>query len=100
MYPPFTPIRTTATIAVTVAATSVALPSTGQRTLVVTSVAGGAVAFIRFGSAATGQDATTADMPILPGSVQVFSIGDLDTFVSAITGAATATLYFTSGQGQ
>ncbi len=100
MYPPFTPNLPTVTIAVTNASGNAQLTGSGQRTLMVTSVAGGSEAFIRFAATSALAVALTTDTPILPGTVQMFSIGDLDVFVAAITGAGTATLRFTSGQGQ
>jgi hypothetical protein len=55
-----------------------------------------AVCFIKFGGSTV--TATTADMPIPPGAVEVFSIGDA-TYIAGITGGGTGTLYATPGFG-
>lgn len=52
--------------------------------------------FIRFGGSAVV--ATTGNMPVLPGTVEVFTKGAYDR-VAAITASGTATIYFTAGEG-
>src|SRR6185369_15755175 len=89
----------TVSLEVTNSSGNVALSTAGPNAQVmITSAPGGAVAFVKFGSNSS-VTATTSDTPILPGSIQVFSIGAA-TYVAGITGASTATLYFTSGIGE
>jgi hypothetical protein len=57
---------------------------------------GSVIVYVRWGKSA--QTATTSDMALAPGSVEVFSKQDADT-IAAITSAGTATLYITSGHG-
>ncbi len=59
---------------------------------------GTALAFGRWGTGA--QTATTADMPLIPGVVEVFSKADQDDTFAAITAASTCTIYVTCGEGQ
>ncbi len=68
-----------------------------SNTVMVTAPAGGAVTFIKFGSSTV--TAAVTDTPILPGSVQTFSIPPDATYVAGITASSTQTLYFTSGEG-
>jgi len=56
------------------------------------------VAFIAFATSAAGAVSTSTGMPILPNSVELFTVGREQTYVVAV-GAATATLYLTPGQG-
>lgn len=60
--------------------------------------AGTAVAFCRWGTGA--QTATTADMPLIPGVVEVFCKSFADDTFAAITSSSTATIYVTCGEGQ
>ncbi|MEI6283071.1 MAG: hypothetical protein WCP82_10225 [Alphaproteobacteria bacterium] len=93
---PFTPAGTV-TLSVSSTTGSATLPTTSFDQLLVTAPAGGAIAFIRWG--ASPQTAVTTDTPILPGSVQIFTIPSTATTVAAITGSSTQTLYLTVGQG-
>lgn len=58
--------------------------------------AGAGLAFIRWGVGA--QTALVTDIPIPPGTVQVFSKFNADT-VAAICASGTATVYVITGQG-
>jgi hypothetical protein len=98
---PFTP-GATATLAVTTATDRVALGAgagngVSDVQILVTSAASASLAFIVFGT--SGVTATTAGTPILSGSAQTFTVPAPATHVAAITGASTATLYFTVGRG-
>lgn len=94
---PFTP-GATVTLAVTTSTGNVALGvPLIEKQVRIASLAANAAAFIRFGSSTV--TAAVTDVPILPGTVTIFSVGADVTHVAAITGASTATLYFTSGQG-
>ena len=59
--------------------------------------AGTAIVFVRWGVGA--QTATTADMPLIPGVVEVFSKAWQDDTFAGITGSGTATVYVTPGEG-
>lgn len=72
-------------------------PSGGHSVMRIVN-AGPSTVFIRFGVGA--QTAVTGDMPMLSGTVEVFSkAGDVDT-IAAITAASTSTIYITCGEGQ
>ena len=96
MMNPFTP-GASATRAVTTSSANVAIPGSGMQVLIYS--AGSAVSFIKFGTS----DAVTAavtDIAIPSGFNRIFTIPPGTTHVAAITGASTATLYFTRGDGQ
>lgn len=98
----FTPIAATASLAVTTGTGNVSLGTSGfsnqsYSVRVVAPSDNDAVAFIKFGP--SGVVATTGAMPILPGTIELFQIPAASTFVAAITGSSTATLYFTPGEG-
>lgn len=59
--------------------------------------AGTALAFARWGTGA--QTATTSDMPLIPGVVEVFDKAFADDTFAAITSSSTATIYITCGEG-
>jgi len=63
----------------------------------ISSLSANAVAFLKFGTSAV--TAAVTDTPILPGTVQVFTIPIDVTHVAAI-GTTATTLYFTVGEGQ
>lgn len=95
---PFTP-GTAGTVSRTVSGTTasvaLAIGSTSQ-TVMVSSPAGNAIAFIEFGTSAVASVAATGT-PILPGAIMMFTIGPNVTHVAAIGSAGT--LYFTTGMG-
>jgi hypothetical protein len=98
MMPPFTP-GTTAKLTGITTTTAVALTKPGQQVLV-TSPSGGtqALAFIKFGDSTVTATANT-DVPILPGTTQIFTPPSTATHVAGVSAAATD-LYFTSGIGE
>lgn len=59
--------------------------------------AGTQLAFARWGTGT--QTATTSDMPLVPGVVEVFSKAYADDTFAAITSSSTATVYITPGEG-
>lgn len=59
--------------------------------------AGTQLAFGRWGTGA--QTATTSDMPLVPGVVELFSKSWADDTFAAITSSSTATIYITCGEG-
>ncbi len=62
----------------------------------VTSGGGNAISFIKFGSSTV--TAAVTDTPILPGTVQTFTLPPGATHAAAI-GTSSTTLYFTRGDG-
>lgn len=92
---PFTPAGTV-TISVSSSNVTTAL-SKATNAVMISAPAGGAVAFIKFGTSSV--TAAVTDTPILPGSVQTFSVAPQVTHVGAITASSTQTLYATSGEG-
>ncbi len=65
---------------------------------------GTVVVFVRAGDVTV--TATTSDLPILPGAIEVFDFshsgaqGGMVTHIAGITASGTATVYFTCGAGQ
>ncbi len=98
---PLTPANT---ITVTVSATSaaVALPTPVGNQIVVTSLAANAIAFIALGISTTTVVIPTGTkqngFPILPGTANVFTVGDYTTHIATI-GTAANTLYISCGDG-
>lgn len=93
---PFTPAATVSRT-VTSSTANVQLPAIGGDQVIIQSVPGGNIAFVKFGTDNTVTAATT-DLPILPGAMYVFTIPYLSTYIAAI-GSATTTLYITRGDG-
>lgn len=60
--------------------------------------AGSNTAFIKFGTDNT-VTATSADFPILPGEANLLTKSEAHTYIAAITGSSTTTLYVTPGAG-
>ena len=96
--PSLAPLTPAGTVSRTVTGTTarVTLAKTGLNQVMVTSAAANTIAFIKFGSVTV--EAAVTDTPILPGTVQVFTI-PLDATNVAAIGTAGTTLYFTSGEG-
>lgn len=94
---PFTP-GATSTLPVTTANASVALSTKARDQVMVTNAPGGSIAFIAFGDS-TVTATVAASTPVLPGVALMFTINPLQTHIAAITGAGTATIYATVGQG-
>lgn len=55
-------------------------------------------AFVAFGTSAV-EAATATSMPILPSTVELFTVGELQTYAAGIVAAGSAALAFTPGQG-
>jgi hypothetical protein len=87
-------VGSTQVMSVTAASSSITI-SAGAPALYVYN-AGTGLAFIRWTQGASNAVAT--DLPLPPGTVQVFSKGPEDTF-SAICPGGTATVYVTPGAG-
>ncbi len=95
---PLTPMSAgTVSRTVSGATASVALAKTGQnQSVMVTSPATNALAFIEFGDS-TVTSVIATGTPILPGAIMTFSVASSVTHAAAIGTAGT--LYFTCGQG-
>ena len=87
---------------VVLATTDTNIGSTGQGSNVRRIVnAGPNTAFLRWGTASGVGAAVVTDMPMLAGTVEVFTFSPDATTLAAICAAAsTATLYITAGEGQ
>ena len=95
----FTPVGATVNLAVTGTTGRVALNkvTTASRSVRVHN-AGAATAFINFGGS-TVEAAVASSLPLPPGAVEWFEIGDQVTNVAAITSAGSTTIYATEGFG-
>lgn len=95
---PFTPVAAgTVSRSVSSSTANVALAKGSvNQTIMVSSLAANAVAFIEFGDSTVVSVAATGT-PILPGAIYIFTVGANVTHVAAIGSAGT--LYFTSGRG-
>ena len=91
MTTPFLPGATTSVAAGTSSGTAAVDPGAAQVRL---HNAGSATVFVVFGAVAT-----TSDMPLPAGAIEVLSKPAGVTTVAAITASGTATLYVTSGVG-
>lgn len=86
--------RATQTVSATTVTASATVGATSDAVRIVN--ASGAIAFIRIGNAT----ATSADMPMLNGTVEVFNKGAVTTIgVILASGAAGGPVYFTEGDG-
>lgn len=94
---PFTP-GPTSLLAVTSSTGRVAFATPRGSQVRIVSAVGGQACFVKFGDVTV--TAAVTDMPILPGAIEVFTIPPGSTYVAAITASSTATLYFTSGDGE
>jgi hypothetical protein len=90
------PMSPGATVTVSATTSTAATAITGTADQVRIYNAGSALVHVKFGL--TGVTATTADMPIPSGAIEVFTIG-YQTHVATITPSGTATIYFTRGSG-
>jgi len=88
----------TVNIAATVASANVLLNRLGQDQLRVKNLDATNAAFINFGNASVTASAATG-MPVGPGETLGVTLAIDWTHAAAITGAATATVYFTPGSG-
>jgi hypothetical protein len=81
------------------AATLIAGASLAERTIRIVAPPGNAaIAFITTGNSGAAA-LTTTGMPILPGTIEVFTIPGAHTHMAVITASSTATLYVTPGKG-
>lgn len=94
--PAFKPVpgTTVSLAATTVSASAQINPGKFSRHLRIVNT-GSVTAFVEFGE--SGVAATTSAIPILAGSVEIFSVPDQ--YVAAITASGTAQMYFTPGEG-
>lgn len=87
----------TTTQAVGTSSAGAALPAGGGNQLRIASLAANAICFIRFGTGSI-PTAVITDLPILPGTVEVFDI-PVDATHYAVIGSASNTIYITRGNG-
>lgn len=95
----FTPIGATANLAVTATTGNVALDNvTDSSRSVRIYNSGDVIVFLEFGASDVEAAAATS-LPLGPGAVEWFEIGQGVTYCAAITAAGTATVYFSEGMG-
>lgn len=96
---PFSPQPAgTVTVSVTTTTGNAAISAGSGLSQVAIKNAGAAAAFIKFGADNT-VEATTSDFPILPGESNLLTKSEAHTYIAAITGSSTTTLYVTPGAG-
>ncbi len=94
----FHPERTLSATAGSGAAVSVQLKSSqGPCTVRVAVLASTPAMYIKFGDSTVA--ATASDMPMLPGSVEIFQLFASETYMSVLSTGATNTVYATVGFG-
>lgn len=98
MLRPFNP-GSTVSRAVTTASSNVALPDEAKEQIMLSTLPGDSLCFIKFGVDSSVTAALT-DTPILPGAAYIFTLNPRITYVAAITPSGTATLYATIGRGE
>lgn len=95
----FSPQVTSTVTAGSGAAVNVSLKSSGSPCSVrIANPTGNQIMYVKFGVSTDA--ATTSDMPILPGSIEVFQMQSNQTHLSAISAGASSTLYLTVGRGE
>lgn len=95
----FTPIGATTSLAVTATTGSVALDNVTDSSRSVRCYnTGDVIVFLNFGPS-TVEATTAAGLPLGPGAVEFFEIGQGATHVAGITASGTATVYFSEGRG-
>lgn len=87
--------NTTGTISATTTSANLAISESATAVRIYN--AANVMCFVRFGRG-SGTAAVTTDMPIAPGSVEVFKKGRSD-YVAAITASGSGTVYITAGDG-
>lgn len=92
------PFRPTGTVSVSVGSASTNTPLSGGGDLVVVTNTTNSLAYIRFGSDST-VTATTADMPILPGSQIILSVNSLISYAAAMSPSGSGVILLSRGDG-
>jgi hypothetical protein len=92
----FCPVWAAQTMSVTTVSSSVTLAQAASVNKTIRVYCSSGTAFIRCTKGAS--TATTSDYPVPSGTIEVISVGDVDT-VSAVTAFSTATLYINQGEG-
>ena len=92
-------INNTVNVAVTTTSQLLAIPNTplGTRSLRIVN-SGTQNIFLDFVTT-TGTSVATTSMPMLPGSIEVFTFGNDITHIAVIAGAVGSTIYITPGEG-
>ncbi len=92
------PFRPVGTASLTAGATSSAVALAGGGESVVVTNTAGTLAFVRFG-ADPSVAATTADMPVLPGTRVMLAANSLITYAAVLLTSGTGLVLFTRGDG-
>jgi hypothetical protein len=92
------PFRPTGTVSVSVGNVSSNAPLSGGGDSVVVTNTTTALAYIRFGSDST-VTASSADMPVLPGSRMILSVNSLISYGAAISPSGSGSILFSRGDG-
>jgi len=96
---PFSPQPAgTVTISVSTTSAATAISAGSGLSQVAIKNAGDNTAFIKFGTDNT-VEATSSEFPILPGESNLLTKSEAHTYIAAITGSSTTTLYVTPGAG-
>lgn len=72
--------------------------SQGEYQLRVVNPVGNPMVFLKFGGSAVAAAAT--DIPMLPGTIEVFSLSSAQQFMSALSATGSGTVYATLGRGE
>ena len=96
-FTPYGSNTTAVSVSGTTASGALNLPSATMGSTVRVYNGTSVVVFIQFGDSTV--TATTANMPIPAGGVEVFAIGSAITYIAGITASGTGTLYATTGRG-
>lgn len=94
----FTPFAPSSTVSLVAGTSTGNVALAGAGSVLEIQNAGTVTAFVTLGTGSSVTAATT-DYPVLGGMSKLIGIGDSITYVAAITGTGSATLYFTRGEG-
>ena len=97
IFSPYGTDTTAVSVSGTTAAGALNLPTAPMPSSVRVFNATSVTVFIQFGISTV--TATTANMPIPAGGVEIFEIGPAVTYIAGITASGTGTLYATTGRG-
>lgn len=98
-FTPFTSTPNVGTAATTTSTTALTLPSPTPRRMQLRVFNNCATApFIAWGT--SGITAATTNMPLGPGSIELFTVPEGTTHVAQITASGTCSIYYSPGQGE
>lgn len=94
----FRPSGSTVTLSATTTTSGAAIGGASPSTTIrLVSPPTNTLVFVEFGGPSV--TSTTAKMPILPGSIEIFLVSDDLTHIAGITASGSATIYVTPGEG-